>query len=86
MALYKNRALLKISEGDLVVCAPMKPFISGKIYVIVTDDSEATVKQVWRKEGGYELVARNPEFATIHLPDEKVMKLIRVVEITRKYA
>lgn len=76
----------EISEGDLVVCAPLKPFVSGKIYVVVTDDSEATVKQVWRKEGGYELVARNPEFPTIHLSDQKVIKLIRVVEITRKYA
>lgn len=75
----------EISEGDLVVCAPLKPFVSGKIYVVVTDESEATIKQVWRKERGYELVARNPEFPTIHLPDEKVIRLIRVVEITRRY-
>lgn len=74
----------EISEGDFVICAPLKPFVSGKIYVVVTDESEATVKQVWRKEGGYELVARNPEFPTIHLPDEKVIKLIRVIEITKK--
>ena len=74
----------EISEGDLVVCAPNKPFISGKIYVTVTEDSEATVKQVWRKEGGYELVARNPEFPTIHLSDEKVVKLLRVIEIIKK--
>ena len=75
----------EISEGDLIVCAPLKPFVSGKIYVIVTDESEATVKQVWRKEGGYELVARNPEYPTIFLADGKVIRLIRVVEVTRKY-
>jgi len=75
----------EISEGDLVVCAPLKPFVSGKIYVVVTDESEATVKQVWRKEGGYELVARNPEYPTIFLADGKVTRLIRVVEVTRKY-
>lgn len=75
----------EISEGDLVVCAPLKPFVSGKIYVVVTDESEATVKQVWRKGGGYELVARNPEFPTTLLPDGKVIRLIRVVEVLRKY-
>lgn len=75
----------EISEGDLIVCAPDKPFVSGKLYVVVTDDSEATVKQVWKKADGYELIARNPEYPMQFLPDEKVERLIRVVEITRKY-
>ncbi|MDP4221254.1 MAG: LexA family transcriptional regulator [Bacteroidota bacterium] len=75
----------EISEGDLVVCAPQKPFVSGKLYVVVTDDSEATIKQVWKKANGYELVARNPEYPVQVIPDEKVTRLIRVVEITRKY-
>ena len=76
----------EISEGDLVVCAPNKPFVSGKVYVVVTDESEATVKQVWRKSNGYELVARNPEFPMLFLPDEKVIRLRRVIEVMRKYS
>lgn len=75
----------EISENDFVLCAPNRPFISGKIYVVITTDSEATVKQVWRKEDGYELVAFNPEYRNQFLTFEQVIRLIRVVEIRREY-
>ena len=74
----------EISEGDIAVCAPHRPFVNGKLFIVVTDDSEATIKQVWKKDGSYGLVARNPEYPLITLPEEKVIKLIRVIEIGKK--
>lgn len=74
----------EISEGDIAVCAPHRPFVNGKLFIVVTDDSEATIKQVWKKDGSYGLVARNPEYHLITLPEEKVIKLIRVIEIGKK--
>lgn len=74
----------EISEGDIAICAPLRSFVNGKLFVVVTTDSEATIKQVWKKEGGYGLVARNPEYPLIFVPDENIERLIRVVEITKK--
>ncbi len=74
----------EISEGDIAVCAPHRPFVNGKLFIVVTDDSEATIKQVWKKDNSYGLVARNPEYPLITLPEEKVIKLIRVIEIAKK--
>jgi phage repressor protein C with HTH and peptisase S24 domain len=54
-------------------------------YVVITDESEATVKQVWKKESGYELVAFNPEHRNQFYPFEQIIRLIRVVEIQRTY-
>ncbi len=74
----------EISEGDIAVCAPHRPFVNGKLFIVVTQDSEATIKQVWKKEGGYGLVARNPEYPLIFIPDENIERLIRVIEIGKK--
>jgi repressor LexA len=74
----------EISEGDIATCAPHKPFVNGKLYIVVTGDSEATIKQVWRKENGYSLIARNPEYPNVFLPDSKIERLIRVIEIAKK--
>lgn len=74
----------EISEGDIAVCAPHRPFVNGKLFIVVTDDSEATIKQVWKKDNSYGLVARNPEYPLITLPEEKVIKLIRVIQIVKK--
>lgn len=74
----------EISEGDIAVCAPHRPFVNGKLFIVVTDDSEATIKQVWKKDGSYGLVARNPEYPIIFVPDENIERLIRVVEISKK--
>ena len=75
----------EISEDDYIICAPGRSFISGKIYVVVTADSEATVKQVWRKDTGYELVAFNPEYRNQFYAFDQIIRLIRVVEIQRTY-
>jgi repressor LexA len=75
----------EIAEGDYAVCSQHREFINGKVYAVVVEDSEATLKQVWKKEGGYELVARNPEFRTQFIEAEKMIKLYRVIEVVKKY-
>jgi repressor LexA len=75
----------EISDGDFAICSPYREFINGKIYAVVVGDSEATLKQVWKKEGGFELVARNPEFRTQFVETEKMIKLYRVIEVVKKY-
>ncbi len=75
----------QIHDGDYVLCSPQKQFISGKIYVVVSRDSEHTVKQVFKEPGGYRLQAVNPDFKSVFLPESEVLKLIRVVQVVSHY-
>lgn len=75
----------EISAGDVVVIAPHRAFVNGQIYVVVAGDSEATLKRVYRKSGGYELVAENPDYRTTFVPDNQIIKLLRVLEARKNY-
>lgn len=72
-------------DGDLVFCAPQRSFINGENYVIVTDDSEATIKKVYKAPGGYDLQPVNPDYERVFLSEEKVIRLILVVDMKRRY-
>lgn len=74
----------QIDDGDLVICAPRRPFIQGKLYVVVMKSSEATIKRVFRRPGRYELVPVNPEFESRIVDEEDVIRLDRVVEVQKK--
>lgn len=72
-------------DGDVVFCAPHKNFINGENHVVITDQSEATIKKVFKSAGGYDLLPVNPEFERVFLSDENVVKLIPVVDMKRRY-
>lgn len=76
----------EINNGDVVICAPGRSFVNGQIYVVVTTESEATVKKVYRKQGGYTLQPMNPDFEPLFLSEEKILRLIRVLESRRRYS
>lgn len=80
-----NSMYPEINTGDIIFLAPFRPFVSGKIYAVVTASSEATVKRVYREAGGFRLQPMNPEFESIVLPESEIIRLIRVVEVKRRY-
>jgi SOS-response transcriptional repressor LexA len=75
----------EIQEDDIVTCSPMEPFVNGKIYATVVGDGEQSLKRVRRDERAkaYSLIPSNKEFPTIYVPEEQIIKLIRVVEVRR---
>jgi repressor LexA len=75
----------EILEGDLAICAPHRPFIPGQIYAVVVDDHEATLKRVWRRKHGWELVPANPDYESKIVGEKELRKLIRVIELRRQY-
>jgi repressor LexA len=74
----------EIQNGDIILCNPNKPFVSGKLYVVVADDDSATVKRVYSRGGKFELLATNPEFETRIISEQELIRCDRVVEIRRK--
>ena len=73
----------EIQEGDVVVCSPHRPFVSGKIVAVVIESEEATIKRAYRRSGGYDLVPTNPEFQSKFIPDDKIIRIDRVIQIRR---
>lgn len=73
-----------ILDGDLVLVRP-QPFVEqGRIAVVMVDD-EATVKRFYRQRGEVRLVAENPDYADIVIPEDggEVRVLGRVVAVIR---
>lgn len=75
----------ELKDGDIVFCAPHRSFVNGEVYVIVTEDSEATIKIVFKTQGGYDLQPVNPDYQRVFLPEQKVIRLIAVVDMKRRY-
>jgi repressor LexA len=74
----------KIMEGDIVVIAPDLPFVNGEVYSVVLADSQHTLKRVQRVDGGYLLIPDNPMYEPIFKQAKEVIRLYRVVELSRK--
>ena len=75
----------EIDEEDIVLCSPREPFVNGKIYAAVIGVGEQTLKRVRydKRSRAYALIASNKEFPTVYVPEEQVIKLVRIVEIRR---
>jgi repressor LexA len=73
----------EIHEGDTVICNLEQPFKNGSIHVICTNDSSYTIKRVFERKNGFDLVPSNPEFATVTLPSMSVSRMIRVTHVCR---
>ena len=74
----------EIQDGDVVVFGPVRTFINGRIYAVVLDEEETTVKHVFRRGVGYELVPHNSSYPTKFWPENRVTALYRVLEIQRR--
>jgi SOS-response transcriptional repressor LexA len=73
----------EICDNDIALCAPNAPFVSGKVYAAVLANDEATLKRVFRRKGGYELVPTNPEYDTKLVEESQIIRLVRVVVLER---
>ena len=74
----------EIKDGDFVLCSPDRQFRNGDIHVVVTAESEATCKRVFKRKGGYDLVPENSEYENQFLQEEQIIKILPVVEIQRR--
>jgi SOS-response transcriptional repressor LexA len=77
----------EIMENDMVLCSPKEPFVNGKVYAVVAGEDEHTLKRVRRdwKSGSYILIPTNKEFLTEHVPEEQIIRLVRVIQVLRDY-
>jgi len=73
----------RIEEGDLVVLEPHPEFHDNTIYAIIAGDSEATLKTVKKVQGGYLCIPMNQAFETLFVPDKKMIRLYKVVQIVK---
>jgi len=75
----------EIQEGDVVIVSPLEPFVNGKIYATVTTKGEHSLKRVRRDEKAkaYALLPTNKEFPTLYIPENEILRLVRVVEVRR---
>ncbi|MCB0369184.1 MAG: transcriptional repressor LexA, partial [Bdellovibrionales bacterium] len=54
-----------IFDGDTVIIKKQSVAENGQTVVAIIDDNEATLKKLYRKGKGFELVARNPNMPTL---------------------
>lgn len=81
----------KMTEGDIVIVRHQDTIESGQIAIVLVNGDEATVKKVFIRENGIELVAFNsfayePHFYSSKEIAELPVKIIgRVVELRAKF-
>lgn len=81
----------KMTEGDIVIVRHQDYIESGQIGIVLVNGDEATVKKVFIRENGIELVAFNsfayePHFYTFKQVEEIPVKIIgRVIELRAKF-
>lgn len=75
----------RIEDGDIVVLAPDPVFEDGKVYAVIANGSEATLKTVKKIQGGYICIPQNQHFETLFVPEDKLVRLYKVVELVKKF-
>lgn len=73
----------KIEEGDIVICVPDMPFENGKVYAVIDENSQHTLKNVQKINGGYMLIPTNQKYEALFIRDMDMVKLYRVVKVER---
>ena len=76
---------LGIMDGDTVVVERRESADDGDVVVALVDESEATLKRMYRKDGLVELRAANPEHEDRRLPPERVRVQGRLRALLRRY-
>ena len=80
----------RFDEGDVVIVRKQDDVESGEIAVVLVNGEDATVKKLFKQDGGISLVSTNPSFAPIFFNNEKIKTLPvsvigRVVELRAKF-
>jgi SOS regulatory protein LexA len=65
-----------IFDGDIVVIKHQSVAENGQTVVAIIDDNEATLKRLYRKGKGFELVPRNPNMQTLFRTDVEVRGVV----------
>lgn len=65
-----------IFDGDIVVIKHQTSAENGQTVVAIIDDNEATLKKLYKKGKGFELVARNPKMPTLFSTDVEVRGVV----------
>ncbi len=65
-----------IFDGDIVVIKHQTSAENGQTVVAIIDDNEATLKRIYKKGKGFELVARNPKMPTLFSTDVQVRGVV----------
>lgn len=65
-----------IFDGDIVVIKNQSVAENGQTVVAIIDDNEATLKRLYRKGKGFELVPRNPNMQTLFRLDVEVRGVV----------
>jgi repressor LexA len=78
-----NSMYPEIQDGDIAICSPSEPFLSGHIYAVGTKDYSYTLKRLFKRTGGYDLVPSNPDHLSVFVAQEDLLQIVRVVELVR---
>ena len=74
-----------IMDGDIVVIERRENANNGEVVVALVDESEATLKRIYRKNGMIELHAENPEYESKILSPNRVRIQGRLRGLLRNY-
>ena len=76
---------LGIMDGDVVIIEKRQQANNGDVVVALVDESEATLKRLYHKDGLVELRAANPEHKDMRLPPKRVRVQGRLCALLRRY-
>ena len=76
---------LGIMDGDTVIIEKREQADNGDVVVALVDESEATLKRLYHKDGFIELRAANPEYENRRLPPERVRVQGLLRALLRRY-
>lgn len=65
-----------IFDGDIVIIKNQSVAENGQTVVAIIDENEATLKRLYRKGKGFELVARNPNMPSLFRDDVEVRGVV----------
>lgn len=65
-----------IFDGDIVVIKHQSVAENGQTVVAIIDEKEATLKRLYRKGGGFNLVPRNPNMPTLFRTDVEIRGVV----------
>lgn len=74
-----------IMDGDTVVIERRENANNGEVVVALVDESEATLKRIYRKNGMIELHAENPDYENKILAPDRVRIQGRLCGLLRNY-
>ncbi|MCS7075551.1 MAG: LexA family transcriptional regulator [Bacteroidia bacterium] len=76
-----------LNEGDIVICKPYNPmdgFNKNKMYVIVSQEGDSTVKRIREKEDHLVLIPDNEEHSYLTIQKKDIMQILVVIAVVKR--